>query len=170
MKLKIKNMEIYKKIAQVKAEIGTLKKNAKNLYFENTYIDLGGLLDTVEPLLEKNGLILLQPITGGNVITQIIDIDTSEAIYSQIELPTNQSPQQLGSAITYYRRYTLQSLLGLSAEDDDGQSASKKELPTLDLKGFNFLIEKGSQEQIKTALNERKMTTEQKETLTKLIK
>jgi hypothetical protein len=34
-------------------------------------------------------------------------------------------PQKLGSAVTYYRRYTLQSLLGLQAEDDDANSASQ---------------------------------------------
>jgi len=118
-------MEIYKKLAKVKAEIGTLKKNAKNPHFKNTYIDLGGLLDAVEPLLEKNGLILLQPITEGKVMTTIIDIDNGENLSSEIDLPNNQNPQQLGSAITYFRRYTLQSLLGLSAEDDDGQTASQ---------------------------------------------
>lgn len=124
-------MEIYKKLAQVKAEIGTLKKNAKNPHFKNTYIDLGGLLDAVEPLLEKFGLILLQPITDGKVTTSIIDVENGESVTSNIELPNNQNPQQLGSAITYFRRYTLQSLLGLSAEDDDGQTASAPKRKTL---------------------------------------
>jgi len=32
-------------------------------------------------------------------------------------------PQKIGSAITFYRRYTLQSLLGLQSEDDDGNKA-----------------------------------------------
>ena len=41
-----------------------------------------------------------------------------------MELPNLQDPQKLGSAITYFRRYTLQSLLGLQAEDDDGNKAS----------------------------------------------
>ena len=36
-----------------------------------------------------------------------------------------EDPQKLGSAVTYYRRYTLQSLLGLQAEDDDANSASQ---------------------------------------------
>jgi len=39
-------------------------------------------------------------------------------------LPMSGTPQQLGSAITYYRRYTLQSLLSLQAEDDDANAAS----------------------------------------------
>ena len=41
-----------------------------------------------------------------------------------MELPTNLDAQKIGSAITYFRRYTLASLLGLQAQDDDGNSAS----------------------------------------------
>jgi hypothetical protein len=36
----------------------------------------------------------------------------------------NLHPQKLGSAITYYRRYTLQSLLGLQAEDDGNKASA----------------------------------------------
>ena len=43
-----------------------------------------------------------------------------------MDLPDIQDPQKLGSCITYYRRYTLASLLGLQAEDDDGNAASGK--------------------------------------------
>jgi len=52
---------------------------------------------------------------------------------SSIDLPTSGTPQAMGSAITYYRRYTLQSLLSLQADDDDGQMASKLQpKPTLE--------------------------------------
>ena len=34
--------------------------------------------------------------------------------------------QKKGSEITYYRRYTLTSLLGLQAEDDDGKRCKTK--------------------------------------------
>ena len=44
-----------------------------------------------------------------------------------MELPPLTDPQKIGSAITYYRRYTLQSLLGIQAEDDDANKASGKE-------------------------------------------
>ena len=43
---------------------------------------------------------------------------------SSIPLGDISDPQKLGGAITYYRAYTLQSLLGLQAEDDDGNTAS----------------------------------------------
>ena len=47
------------------------------------------------------------------------------------------SPQKLGSAITYYRRYTLASLLGLQAEDDDGNLASSKSTIVEDRRWLN---------------------------------
>jgi hypothetical protein len=117
-------MNIYQKLSALKSEIGTLKKNAKNPHFKNSYIDLSGLLDAVEPLMQAHGLLLLQPITDGVVWTIIVDIESAEKLTSNIALPIGVNPQQLGSAITYYRRYTLQSLLSLSAEDDDANTAA----------------------------------------------
>ena len=48
-------------------------------------------------------------------------------------------PQKLGSEITYYRRYTLQSLLGLQAEDDDANMTVKKTPPADDSKQQGWL-------------------------------
>ena len=83
----------------------------------------------MEPLLQINGLVLIQPIKEGKVQTVIQDIESGEFEYSELKLPELTDPQKLGSAITYYRRYTLQSLLGLQAEDDDGNKASQKTEP-----------------------------------------
>ena len=117
-------MKIYKKIHEAKKEIGVVKKNAKNPHFKNTYADLNALIEAVEPILLEKGLILLQPIKDGKVFTQIIDVDTFDMIESSIDLSPNLTAQALGSQVTYYRRYTLQSLMSLQADDDDGQRAS----------------------------------------------
>jgi hypothetical protein len=42
-----------------------------------------------------------------------------------MELPAGLNPQQIGSCLTYYRRYTLVSLCSLQSVDDDGEAASK---------------------------------------------
>jgi len=118
--------KLYCKIAIVKNDIGTLKKQATNPFFKSKYLDLNDLLAALEPLLSQNGLLLLQPIEEGSVVTQIIDLDTSEKVVSSMAIPSNNDPQKLGSTITYFRRYTLQSLLGLQAEDDDGNAGSKQ--------------------------------------------
>jgi hypothetical protein len=52
--------------------------------------------------------------------------DGKETIESTTVLPEQTDPQKVGSAITYFRRYALQSLLALEAEDDDAELASPK--------------------------------------------
>jgi hypothetical protein len=116
---------IYQKLHEAKLEIGKVAKNAKNPHFKNTYADLNALIEAVEPILLEKGLVLLQPIKEGKVFTIITSIIDSYSVESYIDLPINLNPQQLGSAVTYFRRYTLQSLLSLQAVDDDGQHASQ---------------------------------------------
>lgn len=120
-------MSIYKKLFEAKKEIGKISKDSTNPFFKSKYFDINSLLEHVEPILQKNGLLLLQPIDDGMLKTQIFDIEEGRTsiLQSVMVLPNIQDPQKLGSAITYYRRYTLQSLLGLQAEDDDGNKAVK---------------------------------------------
>ena len=118
-----------KKLLEAKKEIGKVAKNAKNPHFKNTYADVNALIDAVEPILHTHGLLLLQPIIENNVVTRIIDVESVESIESSLPLPQGLNPQQLGSAVTYFRRYTLQALLSLQATDDDGNDASKTPAP-----------------------------------------
>jgi len=116
---------IYTKLHQAKQSIGKVAKNAKNPHFKNTYADLNALIEAVEPILLESGLILLQPLVENKVYTKIVDVESGEHLESFMELPTLQNPQAMGSAITYFRRYTLQSLMSLQAVDDDGQAAAQ---------------------------------------------
>jgi hypothetical protein len=58
------------------------------------------------------------------VYSKLICIDGTGGVISALKLPEIADPQKLGSCITYYRRYTLASLLGLQAVDDDANVAS----------------------------------------------
>jgi hypothetical protein len=115
-------------------------KNANNPHFKKSYADINALVESVEPLLLEQGLLLIQPISAtGLVSTLIIDIETGDKVESSMRLPEIQDPQKIGSAVTYYRRYTLQSLLSLQAEDDDANSASatvKNTKPTITQERF----------------------------------
>lgn len=118
-------MSIYKKLAAAKKEIGKISKDSTNPFFKSKYFDINSLLEHVEPILEKHGLVIVQPIKEGCVNTMIIDVEDEKfTVSSSLKLPELNDPQKLGSAITYYRRYTLQSLLALQAEDDDANRAS----------------------------------------------
>lgn len=115
----------YEKLSAVKAEVGRISKDSSNPFFKSKYFDVNSLLLHVEPIIQKHELLLLQPIQDGLVKSIIFDTK-GFSIESGIALPEINDPQKLGSAITYYRRYTLQSLLALQAEDDDANLASNK--------------------------------------------
>ena len=115
-----------KRILEVQKQIGSLSKNAKNPFFKSAYLDLSDLLLHVTPIINNNGLVLLQPIKENSVGTQILDSETGIILAeSFITLPELKDPQKLGSCITYFRRYTLKSLLAIAEVDDDGNKASK---------------------------------------------
>jgi len=140
-----------KRILEVKKKIGTLSKNSANPFFKSKYLDLNSLLVHIEPLLIEQGLLLTQPIIDGLVISRIIDTETGATLLeSSLALPTIQDPQKLGSCITYYRRYTLKSLLSIAEDDDDGNSAvkgveesKKKPITAPQLKQAKERIDKG---------------------------
>jgi hypothetical protein len=111
--------ELLKALANVKKEVGKLSKTETNPFYKSKYFDINSLIEQVDPLLDKNGLLLLQPIINNEVKSIIFHCESGDCIESAIQLTAFNDPQKLGSAITYYRRYTLQSLLGLQAEDDD---------------------------------------------------
>ena len=136
---KIEKMsELLQKIAEITYKVDPIKKNSENPFHKNKYADINTLLSEVKPLIEEAGLVLLQPINNGFVITRIIDPETGDNIESAIQLPDVIDPQKIGSAITYYRRYTLQSLLGLQAEDDDANKASQKDLVEIEKAWINM--------------------------------
>jgi hypothetical protein len=133
---------LYMKLHRAKMHIGKVVKNATNPHFKRSYADINALLETVEPILHENGLILLQPIHDNILLTQIIDIDSGQKVESWLTLPLIQDPQKMISATTYYRRATLQALLSLQAVDDDGNSIKVSSKPTVTDEQFKIALEK----------------------------
>ena len=119
-------MEFYNKLFNLQQEIGAISKDSKNPYFKSSYFDINQLITALNPLLKKYKLLLLQPVINNEVHAIIQDVESKDRVLGSIKLPEINDPQKIGGAITYYRRYTLVSLLGLQAEDDDGNTASGK--------------------------------------------
>ena len=85
--------------------------------------------------MNENGITYLQPLkikeVAGekvNVVETILLHESGEFISSETEViqKDKSDPQKFGASITYCRRFGLQSLIGLPAEDDDGNKASGK--------------------------------------------
>lgn len=108
--------------------MGAAKKGSTNPYFKSKYADLGSVLEACKDLLNENGITILQPHSAdefGAYVETLLVHESGEYVGSKtkIQVAKANDPQALGSAITYARRYGLQSLLSMPAEDDDGESA-----------------------------------------------
>lgn len=116
------------KLLDFQKEVGAITKDSFNPFFKSKYADINALLSVIKPSLNKFGLVITQPIVvidGKNALaTKLFDGDN---IVSEgaIILPDNLDPPKMGSAITYYRRYSLQALLLLEAQDDDAEGTKK---------------------------------------------
>ena len=118
--------KIFKKLLEAKKQFTAITKDQKNPHFKSAYYDINDLHKMVDPILHEQGLLITSPILDGVMTTKLIDVETGESIESSFKIEYNSNPQKVGSEITYYRRYLLSSLLGLQAEDDDGNKASTK--------------------------------------------
>jgi len=125
-----KETSINEKLFNLQQEIGTISKDAKNPFYGSKYFDINSLIKQLQPLLKKHRLLLLQPIEEDMVYSKLICVDGTGGVISALKLPEITDPQKLGSCITYYRRYTLASLLGLQAIDDDGNLSSNRVVET----------------------------------------
>lgn len=118
-------MSIYKKLNEFKKAVGTIKKDGNNPHYKSKYATIESVLDTIEQPLSDNNLGFIQCVEDMFLITTIYDTESDAVITSKTPLLLNkQDMQQLGSAITYARRYALVTMFGLEQEDDDGNKAS----------------------------------------------
>jgi hypothetical protein len=94
--------------------------------YKYKYADLGGVINATAASLAEHGIVVLQaPTTGDNATLVTVETlvlhESGEWARTRISLKsTANTPQGVGSAITYARRYALQGVLGVAAEDDDG--------------------------------------------------
>jgi len=121
--------QISKAILDAQKEMGNATKGSSNPFFKSKYADLNAIREACMPALHNHGISCLQPtvhIDGKNFIKTILLHESGESfeglteiIYSKVN-----DAQAQGSGITYARRYGLQSLLNIGADDDDGNKAS----------------------------------------------
>ena len=121
-------------IVKAAADFGPVTKDATNPAFRNRYATLDAIMEQVRPVLAAHGLAVMQGVLhpetdGGRVVgiaveTRLLHL-SGEWMASVVVVPVEKpTAQGAGSAISYGRRYGLSAMLGLTAEDDDGNSAS----------------------------------------------
>ena len=146
--------ELAKALVKFNTKVGKISKDAKNPFFKNNYATLDNIIDEVRPVLAEFGLSVLQLPSGDGENIQISTLlmhESGEWLESEslIMKPVKNDPQGLGSAITYARRYALQSFLSLNTgEDDDGNNASrppKQQQPKVTQEQMSTLLDKAQE-------------------------
>jgi hypothetical protein len=118
-------MEIGKLATALHAATLEIKNPTKNKHViagakDYWYSDLPTLLE-VKPILHKHNLILIQTMrveNGQNILMTSLVHTSGEHIESEAVMPSDLTPQQFGTVVTYYRRYQISAILSVASEDD----------------------------------------------------
>jgi hypothetical protein len=122
--------EIASALVKAQKEFGPALKTSTNPHFRNKYAALDACIEAVIDALNNNGIMLMQQTSmcEDGVIVETLFIHESGEMMGggKLHVPAaKQDPQGYGSALTYAKRYSLQSACGIAPEDDDGEHATK---------------------------------------------
>lgn len=117
-------------LAKAQGKITGALKDSANPFFKSKYADLASVWDACRGPLSENGLAIVQQTesddSGVYVVTTLAH-SSGQWMRSRLRLtPKDDTPQAMGSAITYGRRYALAAAVGVAQVDDDGNAASGK--------------------------------------------
>jgi hypothetical protein len=95
--------------------------------YSYTYATLATVLEAIRPVLTKHGLVVTHGVTADGskvkVETRVAHGGSGEWIETEIGASAaSDTPQAIGSVVTYCRRYGVCALLSLATEDDDGEA------------------------------------------------
>lgn len=110
--------ELTKALIQFQKDVDKIEKNARANY--GKFADLANVLSTVTPALNKNGLALTQTFLDDALITTLHH-EGGETIHSSCKLVVcdgRNNTQEWGKAVTYQRRFSICSILGIVADMD----------------------------------------------------
>jgi len=120
--------ELAAALAKSNLEIRNAELDRVNPHFKNRYATLGSILNAIRVPLAKNGIAPVQTVSMANgmvTVTTSLIHSSGQAIedVAMFPLPNNATVQQMGSCITYLRRYALAAIVGIVGdEDDDGEN------------------------------------------------
>lgn len=118
---------IHTKLLEFHAKNISISKEANNPHFKSKYANLAEVIGKVRPALTEIGIVLVQEPGEHGLTTKLIDPETDTSVEGFLPYIGANDPQKLGSNLTYLRRYSLVTMLGLEDDDDDGNVASSPE-------------------------------------------
>lgn len=116
-------------LAKAQGCIGIAAKTSANPFFKSKYADLASVWEAIRAPLSSNGLAIIQfprSTRDGVEVETVLTHESGEYVAETLSLPVaKHDAQGVGSAITYARRYGLQSIAGVAPDDDDGNAAAR---------------------------------------------
>jgi len=112
-------------------DVGNVHADRVNPAFKSRYASLAEVLETVKAVAAKHRLAIVQTLDSEEgkvtVFTAFRHMDGSTFPSGRLSVKAEGlTPQQIGSAITYLRRQSIQTACGIATDlDDDGASSSK---------------------------------------------
>jgi len=132
--------ELATALAKTQGLLKSASKDSTNPFFRSNYADLASVWEACRKPLSDNGLSVIQTLDikdNVSVLETTLLHSSGQFITSFLSItPKEQTPQAIGSAITYARRYSLAAIVGIVAdEDDDAESAmGRKDSQTREVK------------------------------------
>ena len=127
--------ELYQALQKFQQQVPSLIRSKEGFNYD--YIPLEEMISVIQPVLHKNGLMLVQPPSVGHhgqtmIVTRLVHIESGQVLESElpIYLPENMGNKPMftwGGSLTYGRRYAIKMLLGLEP-DMDTNTEDPKEL------------------------------------------
>lgn len=128
--------KLFAALAKAQSEFPPIPKAGKNPRFDSHYAELSTMIDKTKQILANNGLGVSQPamnMEGGRIgCKTILFHESGQALVTPFGVTPNSkqsngiiTPQDECGCVTYSRRYSYSGTLGLSEEDDDGNSISQ---------------------------------------------
>jgi len=123
---------ISKALAAAQAEMKNPAFDSTNPHFRNKFASLAAIRNAVVPVFAKHGLSVMQELTSaedGVACLTVVQHESGQWLeFGPLVMPVSKSDAQgYGSASTYCKRYSLQSVAAIVGdEDDDGNEAAAK--------------------------------------------
>jgi len=115
--------EVAGALSLAQGDMAPAKKTGSNTFFKSTYADLNSVIEATRFPLSANDLSMIQYCDDGYVVTQLMH-SSGQWLRGRMRItPKDNSPQAIGSALSYARRYSWQMMVGLASADDDGEAA-----------------------------------------------
>lgn len=130
-------------LAKAQASIQPALKDSTNPHFKSNYADLASVFAACREALTNNDLAIVQRTIGDGAsvgITTTLLHGSGQWIEGTIKvnLANGATPQHVGSALTYLRRYSLAAMVGVAPDDDDGNAASTRSDPPANDNGQGY--------------------------------